>query len=154
MSLYRQAGRASGRAVAAAAVAGLLAGGLGGYLAGSSGDDAPEPSVAAAVADLREGLRPVRSALDLVGIEYAQAVRGGRVVAATEYAAARSSVQRARIAFAAQRADVAALSPRGARAIEAGLARLERLIAARAPAERVRAAASATDAALVAVAPR
>jgi hypothetical protein len=78
MSLYRQAGRASGRTLALAAVAALLAGLLAGFLLGRS--TAPDPTVAEKVADLRSRLRPAEQGLELTATEYAQAVRGGRVV--------------------------------------------------------------------------
>ena len=57
-------------------------------------------------------------------MEYAQAVRDGRVVAPTEYEAARADVQRVRDVLAAARADLRALDPTRAAAFESAVAAL------------------------------
>ena len=107
MSLYRQAGRASGRTVLVAAAAALVVGLLAGFLLGRG--TAPKPSLAERVADLRTSLAPAREGLELAATEYGQAVRSGRVVAPTEYGAAKSDVQRASDTVAKNAADIPSL---------------------------------------------
>jgi hypothetical protein len=116
MSLYRQAGRASGRTLVLAAGAALLAGLLGGFLLGRA--TAPDPTLAEKVADLRRQVRPAEQGLELTATEYAQAVRGGRVVQPTEYQAAQSDIARVDDTLAGARADLRALSPGRAAALE------------------------------------
>jgi hypothetical protein len=120
VSLYRHAGRATARALALVGLASLLVGGGIGYAIGAAGGE-EAPTVREAVAQLRADLGPVEDALDLVPTEYRQAVRGGRVVASTEYAAARSDVARAHEVLTAHADDLRALSRSRA-------ARLERLL--------------------------
>jgi hypothetical protein len=146
VSLYRQAGRASARSAVVAAVAALLLGFGVGYLVRGGGEESP--SLRAAVSELRERLGPVRAGLDLVTVEYPQAVRGGRVIAGTEYAAAQADVARARKGFAAVRGDLAVLDPRRTREAAAALDRLAALVDRRAPASQVVAAARTAEAAL------
>jgi len=104
MSLYRQAGRTSGRTLVIAAVVALVVGLAGGYAIGRA--TAPKPTLADKVADLRSSLGPAQEGIELSATEYPQAVRDGRIVAPTEYAAAQSDVQRARDAISGARADV------------------------------------------------
>lgn len=98
MSLYRQAGGARRRRalgfglVGAVAVVALVV-----VLAALGGGS---PSEADRARKARAGVSRALDGLELVGVEYRQAVRGGRVVAPTEYAAARSDVARARAALA------------------------------------------------------
>jgi hypothetical protein len=151
LSLYRQPGRAAARTVAAAAAVALLAGGGIGYAIGAAGGE-EETSLADALAALRTDVRPIANGLELVGTEYPQAVRGGRVVAATEYAAARADVQRARDTLAAHAADLRALAPGRAAALRRTLARLAAAVdarAGRAEVDRIRAAAAAQLAVIV-----
>lgn len=142
MSLYREAGR-RGRWVPVAIGLALAAGFLAGFLAGRAGDD--RPSLPSALERLQRELRPVVEALELAPIEYRQAVRGGRIAAPTEYAAAKEDVGRARDAFAKARADLAALAPEGARRAEAELAQLAALVGRRAEAGAVTAQAGRTE---------
>src|SRR4051794_26935419 len=107
MSLSRQAGRASGRTLAVAAVVACVVGLALGFALGRL--LAPEPTLADKVADLRTKLAPAREGIELSATEYAQAVRNGRVVAPTEYSAAKADVQRAADALATSRADLRAL---------------------------------------------
>lgn len=136
MSLYRQPGARARRVAVAAGVAGLLAGFAAGLLVAGAGSDQP-PTVRAALDALQDRLRPASSGLDLVAIEYRQAVRAGRVVAPTEYAAARAAVARARQAVTAARPDLAALDPNRTRELTGQLDRLAGLIAGRASPARV-----------------
>src|ERR1700710_1238178 len=119
MSVYRQAGRTSGRTLLIAAVVALVVGLAGGYALG--GATAPKPTLADKVADLRSQLGPAAEGLELSATEYPQAVQGGKVVAPTEYEAAKSDVQRATAAISGARADVQALDPaRAAKLTQAG----------------------------------
>src|SRR3954465_1754396 len=160
MSLYRQAGRASRRTVLIAAIAALVVGLLAGFLLGRS--TAPKPSLAERVSDLRTGLAPARGGLGLAATEYGQAVRSGRVVAPTEYGAAKSDVQRASDTIAKHAADIRALSaptatpppaprplsPRGAAALDRAMAVLRNGVSRRADPATVRRLSDAASAAL------
>jgi hypothetical protein len=142
MSLYRQSGGTSTRALLLVAGAGLLAGfGLGRLTA-------PDPSLADKVTELRTALEPADQGLELTATEYGQAVRGGRVVAATEYAAARADVQRVEDTVATSRADLRALDPAGAAAFEAAVQALHADVARRADPAAVQARSDAARRAL------
>jgi multidrug resistance efflux pump len=119
MSLYRQAGRTSGRTLLIAAVAALAVGLVGGYLLGRG--TAPDPTLADKVAGLRTTLAPASEGIELSATEYPQAVRNGKVVAPTEYQAAKADVQRAKDAVAGARADVRALDPSRAASLDEAL---------------------------------
>ena len=147
MSLYRQAGAGGLRRTAVAAALGVLVGLATGLLAARGGGDEP-PTVREALAALGERLSPAVSGLELVAIEYREAVRDGRVVAPTEYAAARADVRRARQAVAGSRADLEALHPRVAARLDAELSQLDRAVADRAPPAQVEALAGRAQASL------
>jgi hypothetical protein len=149
MSLYRQAGRTSGRSLLIAAVAALVVGLLAGFALGRS--TAPKPTLADKVADLRVTLGPAQEGIELTATEYGQAVRGGRVVAPTEYQAARADVTRAADAVARARADLRALDPARAAALERAVAALRAAVARRTDPPTVRRLSDAAAAALVAV---
>jgi hypothetical protein len=124
MSLYRQAGRARRRrritiGVAAALVA-LIVLVVVLATAGSSGP----PSRADRVQAARAAASQARDGLELLGIEYGQAVKGGRVAAPTEYEAAKADVQRARKALTDHAADLDAVDPPARRRADAALATL------------------------------
>jgi hypothetical protein len=119
MSLYRQAGRTGGRTLLVAAAVALLVGLVGGYVLGRA--TAPDPTLAEKVADLRSTLGPAAEGIELSATEYPQAVRDGRVVAPTEYQAAKADVQRAKDAVAGSRADVRALDPSRAASLDQAL---------------------------------
>jgi hypothetical protein len=141
MSVYRQAGRGRPALLAAVAVAALLAGvGLGAALFG--GDDS-EPSLRDAIGRLRGDLRPATESLDALPIEYEQGVRGGRVVAPTEYDGARGHLEQATKTVRAAHDDLALLSPADAAAVDKSLATLTSLVSRHADAAQVEAAARA-----------
>jgi hypothetical protein len=151
MSLYRQPGSRSLRLAIGAATLGLLVGLAIGLLAGRGGGE--PPSLRESLTSVRERLRPATSGLELVAIEYREAVRGGRVIAPTEYAAARADLRRARQAIEASKADLVALQPRLAARLEGQLTDLERLVARRAPSARVVALAGQAQDSLRAIFP-
>jgi hypothetical protein len=149
MSLYRQAGRTSGRTLVITAVAALVVGLLGGYAIGRA--TAPKPTLADKVADLRSSLGPAQEGIELSATEYPQAVRDGKVVAPTEYAAAQSDVQRAREAISGARADVQALDPARAEALDRAVTDLRAAIDAKRDPAQVKQLSAAAVAALAAV---
>jgi hypothetical protein len=146
MSLYRQAGRTSARTLAIAAAVALLVGLAAGFALGRA--SAPEPTLADKVADVRAKLGPAREGIELSATEYCQAVRGGRVVAPTEYGAAQADVKRAAAAAAASRADLRALDPARAAALERSLAALGAAVDRRSDPATVRRLGHAAAAAL------
>jgi len=149
MSLYRQAGRTSGRTIIIAAVVALVVGLVGGYAIGRA--TAPNPTLADKVADLRSSLGPAQEGIELSATEYPQAVRDGKIVAPTEYAAAQSDVQRARDAISGARADVQALDPARAEALDRAVSDLRAAIDAKRDPAQVKQLSAAAGAALVAV---
>jgi hypothetical protein len=110
VSLYRQAGRArrNRRIALAAAVAVAVVAVLVIVLAGNGGGP---PSHAKRIASARSAAAEALDGVELLTVEYGQAVRGGRVIAATEFAAAKADVQRARQSLASHRADFEAVDP-------------------------------------------
>ena len=149
MSLYRQAGRTSGRTLIIAAVVALVVGLAGGYAIGRA--TAPKPTLADKVADLRSSLGPAQEGIELSATEYPQAVRNGKIVAPTEYAAAQSDVQRARDAISGARADVQALDPARAEALDRAVSDLRAAIDAKRDPVQVKQLSAAAAAALGAV---
>ena len=148
MSLYRQPGRARARTTTIIATVTLLVGGGIGYAIGaaaSGGDD--DVSVSEAVAHLRRDLQPVANGLELVTTEYPQGVEDGRVVAQTEYEAAKADVARARRVVADHADDLQALVPDRAADLQRTLAALASALETRADEAGVeRLAGQATDA--------
>jgi hypothetical protein len=125
VSLYREAGHARRRrrirlGIAAAVVAVIV---LVVVLAAAGGNSGP-PSHAERVQAARAAASQARDGLELLGIEYGQAVKSGRVVAPTEYTAAKADVQRAQKALADHAADLDAVDPAARRRAEAALATL------------------------------
>lgn len=144
MSLYRQPGRFGPRTVALAVAGGLVVGLVLGLVLGRA--TAPDPTLAQKVADLRASLQEARQGVELVATEYPQAVRGGRVVAQTEYSAAQADVKRAQHAVAAHAADLRALGKGDTEA--KALAALAAAVAAKADPTQVRRLGDAANAAL------
>jgi hypothetical protein len=131
MSLYREAGRkrrnrriAMGAAVAAAVIAVLIV-----VLATSGGGP---PTHAQRVDSARSAANEALDGIELLTVEYGQAVRGGRVVAPTEFAAAKADVQRARQSLTGHQADFEAVDPTAYRRAEQALANLAATVARRA----------------------
>jgi hypothetical protein len=122
VSLYRQPGRVAGRTLAAVAVAAIVVGLAAGFAAGRASKS--DPTLADQVAKLRDALAPAREGIELAPGEYAQGVRGGHVVSAPEYGGAQAAVRRAQSTIASHRADLRALSPARAAALEAAVAAL------------------------------
>jgi len=149
MSLYRQAGRTSGRTLAIAVAATLVVGLGAGFAIGRA--TAPEPTLADRLADMRARLQPAQDGLELTVTEYGQAVRGGRVVAPTEYDAAKADVGRVADAVGSVRGDLRALDPARAAALDRAVAALRDAVRARANPATVRERSDAADAALRAV---
>ena len=119
MSLYRQSGRTSTRVLVIAAATAVVTGLIAGFAIGRV--SAPDPSLADKVGELRTALEPADQGLELTATEYSQAVRDGRVAEPTEYAAAKADVQRVEDVIAATRADLRALDPAGAAALESAV---------------------------------
>src|SRR3954452_15381833 len=149
MSLYRQAGRTSGRTLAIAVAATLVVGLGAGFAIGRA--PAPEPTLADRLADMRARLQPAQDGLELTVTEYGQAVRGGRVVAPTEYDAAKADVGRVADAVGSVRGALRALDPARAAALDRAVAALRDAVRARADPATVRERSNAADAALRAV---
>src|ERR1044072_4684298 len=122
MSLYRQAGRTCTRTLLIAAVVGLVVGLAGGYAIGRP--PAPKPPLGDIVADMREKLAPASEGIELTATEYGQAIRGGRIVAPTEYKAAQADVERANEAGGRVRTELRELDAARAAALEKALAAL------------------------------
>jgi hypothetical protein len=135
VSLYRQPGRFTRRTLVIVGVVVLVAGLVLGYALGRT--TAPDPSLSDNLSELRTRLNPAQQGLELSRTEYGQAVKGGRVVAATEYQAAKADVQRARTAIAGSSEDLRALNPRAAAALTRSVASLGEAIDAKRPPQRV-----------------
>lgn len=144
MSLYRQPGRFGTRAIAFAVAGAVLAGLVVGFALGRT--TAADPTLADQVAALRGGLGTAREGVELVATEYPQAVRGGRVVARTEYGAAQSDVQRARDTVAKHAADLRAIGR--LEDVQQALARLTAAVNQRADPAEVRRLADAAQTSL------
>jgi hypothetical protein len=146
MSLYREAGRRRTLPLLAGAVAIAVAAGLIGFLIGDGGEE--DPSLADAVESVREEVQPAFSELELVTIEYTEAVRDGRVVAETEYQAALDHADRASATIAGASGDLELLGPDRLAAAEAAMSELSELVEGPAPAADVEAAVRRAEGAL------
>ena len=121
-----------------AAVSGLV-GLLVGLLVGYALRSGPDP--AGAIEETRTALLGAAATLEIVGVEYAESVEGGRIVAGSEHEAALDALASSRERYAEAAGVVAVVSPASARAIEDGYERLERMIRDLADEEDVRTAA-------------
>jgi hypothetical protein len=138
----------SRRTVAIAAALGLAAGLIGGFALGRS--TAPEDTLTDQMAELRDDLQPARQGIELTATEYSEAVRGGRVVARTEYQAARQDVQRARSTVLSRAEELRALSRARAAAVERSIDALGAAVTRQADPDDVVRLSRQADAALVA----
>jgi hypothetical protein len=97
----------------------------------------PEPDPAEVVGTIRSGLVSAAGTLEVVGIEYAESVEDGKVVAEPEYEGARSALASSRERYLEARPGVTAISPDTASSIDRAYDDLERSIERRAPEEEV-----------------
>jgi hypothetical protein len=141
VSLYREAGRARrrrriaiGAGVLIVVIVVIVV-----LLAGGGGPPSHADRVKAAQAAASEALDGV----EIVTVEYPQAVRGGHVVAATEFAGAKADVQRARQQLEQHRADFEAVDLAAYRRAEDALGTLAATVARRADITKAVAAARA-----------
>jgi hypothetical protein len=145
MSLYRVAsrrGRLGGLLLPAVVLAvGLLVG----FLIGRA--TANEPSLSEALAAPAARVAEARNALDVLTIEYPQAVSGGEVKEATEYDAARADVRRAQDALE-DADDLEELDPQGYLRAAALVTDVADLVERKAPPAAVAARVRAADRAL------
>ena len=142
MSLYREAGGDARGGLVAGAVALVI--GLGaGYAIGISNTE--EPSLTDSISALRGDLAPVTNGLDLLGGEYPQGVKGGEIVAQTEYDGSVSNVERINATFSDHAVELEQLDPKGTADLGSTLDELQRAVGSRASTEdvnRLRAEAS------------
>jgi hypothetical protein len=151
VSLYRQAAGSRTGTLAAIGVLGLLAGAIAGFALGRG--TASEPTFPELAEELSADVRPALNALELVTIEYPEAVRGSEVVAETEYEAARSQAETAESTLASVSTDLAAVDPARAETAIAAAAQVTALIEDRADPGRVERAAEQAAAAIEAATP-
>jgi hypothetical protein len=120
---------------AAAALLGVLAGLLLGLALGGDEGTGPEE----AFRDARSQLSQAAGLLEVVPVEYGQAVVRGEIVKAqeAEYRGARSAVERSRDLYREARPALAVVDAQEVSAIDAAYVRLARAMAARAPATAV-----------------
>jgi hypothetical protein len=140
MSIYRRS-RPRWRATAATAAVCLVAGGAAGWIIGSGS----EPDPVEAVRSLRSTLAGVGGALEVVDIEYSEAVDEGEVVAESEYRGARAAAVRARSLFTEVRQPLALLAPDPTSRIQDNLDALVRAIDSTADEEEVAEIAATTS---------
>jgi hypothetical protein len=146
MSLYREPGKARRRRrlLAGAAVGAVVLVALSVFLL--VGGDSGPPSRAERAAAARTAAGQSLDGLELLQIEYGQAIKAGRVVEPTEYEAAKADVQRARQALADHRADLDAVDPAVYGRAVAALARVDDTVRRRAAPAQVGAAVAAARA--------
>jgi len=130
MSLYREAGARGRGTLVGVALASIVFGGLAGFLIGSAGEDEGDDSLSAAIERAQSDVQPALSALELVTIEYGEAVQGGEVVAETEYQASLDHAERAEETLREAADDLGVLAPaetsRAQGCVESLIAELER----------------------------
>jgi hypothetical protein len=130
MSLYREAGRARrNRRIAIGATVGVIVLVVLIVVLATSGGP---PSHADRVKSAKSAASEALDGIEVLTVEYGQAVRAGRVVAPTEYAGAKADVQRARSSLTGHRADFEAADPAAYRRSLAALGVLAAAVAQRA----------------------
>jgi hypothetical protein len=117
----------------AALLVGLLVGGASGALLGR----ASAPSLAERVSELRQETAAVLTRLEVLDIEYPQAVRDGTIVGHTEYDGSLARVENARNAFADLAGDLRVVDPRAHTEATTALDQLARDVNTRADPDRV-----------------
>ena len=137
MSLYRQPGRRRQRRrlIAAAIVALVAVVVLVVVLA--TGDSGP-PSQAQRAQAARSAATEALNGLELLGIEYGQAVKDGEIVEPTEYAAAQADVRRTQDALRKHDADLEAVDPAARRQALIAVGRLGDAVRARVDTARMK----------------
>lgn len=138
MSLYREPGRERRRrrliaAAAAAALGAVVA--LVVLLAASGGP----PSASERAAAGRDAADQILQRLDLLELEYGQAIGRGAKAAPTEFAGATGHIAAARKELATRTADLRAIDPARYATVRAALARISAAVDARVPLGRLRA---------------
>src|SRR3954452_18944938 len=130
MSLYRQAGRRRrNRRLALAAGATTVVIAIVVIVLASSGGP---PSHADRVKSARSAANEALDGLEILSVEYGQAVKAGQVAAPTEYAGARSDAQRAQQSLSDHRADFEAVDAAAYRRARRALAAVAAAVAGRA----------------------
>jgi hypothetical protein len=127
MAIYRPS-RPRWRATAMIGAVCLLIGGGVGWLIARAGD--PDP--AEAIRSIRASLSEVSGALEIVEIEYGEAVEGGEVVARPEYDGARAAALRARSLWDEVSVSMELLAPQQASEVASEFDRLMAAIDSRA----------------------
>ena len=106
MAIYRPT-RGRRRALIWSAAGGLIVGGIGGFLVASTS----QADTSEAARSIRSSLMRASGALEIVDIEYAEAVEDGAVVARAEYEGARDAAAEARAIFDDVRGPLQILAP-------------------------------------------
>ena len=125
MAIYRPP-RPRWRAAAVGIAAGLLVGGLIGYALGNPN----EPDLDAAIGAIEASLVRAAGSLEVVVIEYNEAVEDGEVVAEAEYQGSLDALASSRASYEDVASGLTALAPDRARAIEVFYDELEAAMAA------------------------
>lgn len=123
MAIYRPPKR-RWPALVACLFGGAIVGLVAGLLIGSG-----DPDPAEAVAPAKQSLNDALIVLDVLDVEYSEAVSGGSVQNRSEYDGARSALERSRAAFEDARPALQALDPQRAEAIGGAYAQLQGLVA-------------------------
>jgi hypothetical protein len=140
MAIYRPA-KPRWPALVLTAAAGLVVGVAGGWLIAARS----EPDTTEAARSIRSSLDRAAGSLEIVGIEYREAVRGREVVARAEYEGARDAALRARSLFAEIRQPLAVLDAEAAAEITADLNGLVEAVESTAEENDVAQMASSTE---------
>jgi hypothetical protein len=131
MSLYREPSARSTKAIAGVVLGALILLAIG-FAAGRA--TSPEPSLESQIADVREQVRPVADALELVAIHYDASAE-----------AAGAQLDRAVASFEDVEGELALIDPAGTTAARTAIAELSSLVSSGAPAADVERAAAAAE---------